>query len=102
MKLPVQTILRLIYFFALNFKICDAIVHCDLSSRTASIYIKIFRRVCYSYQLSQSGFKICGDVFNVEIEKTYVCKQNKMLGNFVLTGGLAGGWNMPRNELNDS
>ena len=84
MRIPISTMMRLLYFFSMDWKVVDALLHCAVSSKTAVLWYKIFRRVCYAYQMSISGFKIGGTGMTVEMDETYVCKRKYNRGRVLV------------------
>ena len=82
--LPISVLIRIIYFYAMGFKVTDCALHVNVQLKTAIRWYRIFRRVCESYQMSKIGFKIGGEGYNVEVDETYVCKRKYNRGRVLV------------------
>lgn len=82
--LKISTTIRLIYFFANNYSVSDAVLHCEISEKSCVVWYRIFRRICVAYQMSINSFKIGGVGNTVEVDETYVCKRKYNTGRILI------------------
>lgn len=82
---PISTILKLMYFFSLNWKVSEAAIHCDASKKTCVRWYKIFRRIIHASILNNESVKIGGTGCTVEVDETYLCKRKYNVGRVLIS-----------------
>lgn len=100
-RLQISKVIKLIYFYSLNFKISACVNHIGISKPTCVKWYKKFRRICEGYQLSLSERKIGGHNCVVEVDETYVSKRKYNTGRVLASQSvwLVGGICRETNEV---